>query len=132
VRLVARLDEVVGRPRIAAALLLLLFPYRLAFGLTVEFWFIDELQIYLIEQRPFGRGAHQERPERRDSLPAPGFLFTVREPWALTFYLVFPMSFLYSLFCYAPYLGRPRWQAVAAIAARDYRLLGERRAGTFY
>ena len=100
------------------------------------------------------------------------FLFTVREPWALTFYLVFPISFLYSLFCYAPYLGRPRWQALAAlvlvagvvtqtalahrnlvnrsqypyrgslyldrdrvaaaIAARDYRLLGERRAGTFY
>lgn len=43
-----RLDRLVARPRVAAALLLLLFAYRLAFGLTVEFWFIDELQIYLI------------------------------------------------------------------------------------
>jgi hypothetical protein len=100
------------------------------------------------------------------------FLFTVREPWALTFYLVFPMAFLYSLFCYAHFLRGPRALAVAAlvlvsglvtqtalarrnienrsrypkrgslyldrgrvsaaIAARDYRLLGERRPGTFY
>jgi hypothetical protein len=100
------------------------------------------------------------------------FLFTVREPWALTFYLVFPMAFLYSLFCYAHFLSGPRWQAIAAlvlvsglvtqtalahrnlvdrsrfpyrgslyldrehvsaaIAGRDYRLLGERRPGTFY
>lgn len=100
------------------------------------------------------------------------FLFTVREPWALTFYLVFPMAFLYSLFCYAHFLKGPwalafaalvlvsglvtqtalawrnledrsrfpergslyldRSRVSAAIAARDYHLLGERRPGTFY
>jgi hypothetical protein len=100
------------------------------------------------------------------------FLFTVREPWSLTFYLVLPMAFLYSLFCYASFLKGRWWLCVAAlalssgvvtqaalahrnlvdrsqypergslyldrervaaaIAARDYRLLGERRPGTFY
>jgi hypothetical protein len=100
------------------------------------------------------------------------FLFTVREPWSLTFYLTFPMAFLYSLFCYAHFLERPwtltlaalvlvsglvtqtalagrnltdrsqyptrgslyldRDRVTAAIAARDYRLLGERRPGTLY
>lgn len=100
------------------------------------------------------------------------FLFTVREPWALTFYLTLPMAFLYSLYCYAIFLKGRWWlslgvlvllaglvtqtalahrnlvnrsqypyrgslyvardRVVKAIEARDYRLLGERRAGTFY
>ncbi len=100
------------------------------------------------------------------------FLFTVREPWALTFYLVFPMAFLYSLYCYAFFLKGRWWLYLAAltlvsglvtqtalayrnlvdtsrypergslylnrgrvataIAKRDYRILGERRPGTFY
>jgi hypothetical protein len=41
------------------------------------------------------------------------FLFTVREPWALTFYVVFPMAFLYSLYCYAFFPGG-RWGASLA------------------
>jgi len=61
------------------------------------------------------------------------FLFTDREPWALTFYLVFPVSFLYSLYCYAFFLKGGRWLAFAALvlvsglvantalAARSYR-----------
>ncbi|HXK08644.1 MAG TPA: hypothetical protein VMT70_03260 [Vicinamibacteria bacterium] len=61
------------------------------------------------------------------------FLFTVREPWALTFYLVFPVAFLYSLYCYAFFLKGERWLAFAAVvlvaglvantalAARNYR-----------
>ena len=61
------------------------------------------------------------------------FLFTVREPWALTFYLVFPVAFLYSLYCYAFFLKGERWLAFAALvllsglvantalAARSYR-----------
>jgi hypothetical protein len=61
------------------------------------------------------------------------FLFTVREPWALTFYLVFPVPFLYSLYCYAFFLKGERWLALAALvllsglvantalAARSYR-----------
>lgn len=93
------------------------------------------------------------------------FLFTVREPWALTFYLTLPVAFLYSLFCYGFFLRGERWLAfaglvlaaglvtntalalrhlhdrslylaregpAAAVAARDYLLLGTRRAGTFY
>jgi hypothetical protein len=100
------------------------------------------------------------------------FLFTVREPWALTFYLTLPMAFLYSLYCYAIFLKGRWWLSLAAlvllaglvtetalahrnlvdrsqypyrgslyvardrvvkaIEARDHRLLGERRAGTFY
>jgi hypothetical protein len=61
------------------------------------------------------------------------FLFTVRDPWALTFYLVFPVAFLYSLYCYAVFLKGERWLAFAALvlvsglvantalAARNYR-----------
>lgn len=61
------------------------------------------------------------------------FLFTVREPWALTFYLLFPVAFLYSLYCYAFFLRGERWLALAmlvllsglvantALAARNYR-----------
>jgi hypothetical protein len=93
------------------------------------------------------------------------FLFTQREPWALTFYLALPIAFLYSLFCYAWFLKGKGWLALAAlvlfsglvtqtaiarrnladrslyldrhrparaIAARDHRLLGERRPGTLY
>ena len=44
------------------------------------------------------------------------FLFTVREPWALTFYLVFPMAFLYSLYCYAVFLKGRFWLSLAALA----------------
>jgi hypothetical protein len=43
------------------------------------------------------------------------FLFTVREPWALTFYLTLPMMFLYSLFCYAWFLKGRWWLAFAAL-----------------
>jgi hypothetical protein len=93
------------------------------------------------------------------------FLFTVREPWALTFYLTLPVAFLYSLYCYSFFVRDGRWLGVAffvlcgglvtntalavrnlhdrslylergrpaaAIAERDYRILGERRAGTLY
>jgi hypothetical protein len=61
------------------------------------------------------------------------FLFTEREPWALTFYLVLPVPFLYSLYCYAFFLKGARWLAFAALvlvsgvvantalAARSYR-----------
>jgi hypothetical protein len=98
-------------------------------------------------------------------LTCAAFLFTVREPWGLTFYLTFPVAFLYSLFCYAFFLKGERWLAfaglvlvaglvtdtalavrnlhdrslylarerpAAALAARDYRVLGTRRPGTFY
>ncbi len=44
------------------------------------------------------------------------FLFTVRAPWALTFYVVFPIAFLYSLFCYAFFLKGRVWLFVAAFA----------------
>src|SRR5262245_4798774 len=44
---VARLDSVVTRRAVATALLLALFAYRLAFGLSSEFWFVDEEQVYL-------------------------------------------------------------------------------------
>jgi hypothetical protein len=44
------------------------------------------------------------------------FLFTVREPWALTFYLVLPMAFLYSLYCYAIFLKGRFWLSLAALA----------------
>jgi hypothetical protein len=47
-RWLERLDDGVGRPRVVVALLLLLFAYRLAFGLATEFWFVDDLQVYLI------------------------------------------------------------------------------------
>jgi hypothetical protein len=43
------------------------------------------------------------------------FLFTVREPWALTYYLAFPVPFLYSLYCYAFFLKGRRWLAFAAL-----------------
>jgi hypothetical protein len=43
------------------------------------------------------------------------FLFTLREPWALTFYLTLPMAFLYSLYCYAWFLKGERWLAFAAL-----------------
>jgi hypothetical protein len=43
------------------------------------------------------------------------FLFTVREPWALTFYLIFPITFLYSLYCYAFFLKGGRWLAFSAL-----------------
>ena len=100
------------------------------------------------------------------------FLCTVREPWALTFYLTLPMAFLYSLYCYAIFLKGRGWLSLAALVmvaglvtetalahrnlvdrsrypergslyldrervrkaidARDYRLLGERRPGSYY
>jgi hypothetical protein len=44
------------------------------------------------------------------------FLFTMRTPWALTFYLVFPVAFLYSLYCYAFFLRGRFWLSVAALA----------------
>jgi len=92
------------------------------------------------------------------------FLFTVREPWALTFYVTLPIAFLYSLYCYACFLKGERWlffallvlasglvtntalafrnlhdrslyldraRPVEALAERDYRIVGTRRAGTF-
>lgn len=61
------------------------------------------------------------------------FLFTVREPWALTYYLAFPVPFVYSLYCYAFFLKGKRWLGFAALvllaglvtntalAARNYR-----------
>jgi hypothetical protein len=43
------------------------------------------------------------------------FLFTVREPWALTFYLTLPVAFLYSLYCYAFFVKGERWLAFAFV-----------------
>ena len=43
------------------------------------------------------------------------FLFTVREPWSLTYYLVLPVPFLYSLYCYAFFLRGNRWLGLAAV-----------------
>jgi hypothetical protein len=43
------------------------------------------------------------------------FLFTSREPWALTFYVTFPVAFLYSLHCYGFFMKGERWLAFAAL-----------------
>lgn len=43
------------------------------------------------------------------------FLFTLREPWALTIYLTLPIAFLYSLYCYAWFLKGERWRLFAAL-----------------
>jgi len=43
------------------------------------------------------------------------FLFTIREPWSLTFYLALPVAFLYSLYCYAWFLKGRWWLALAAL-----------------
>ena len=48
-------------------------------------------------------------------LTCASFLFTVREPWALTFYLTLPVAFLYSVFCYGCFLRGERWLALAAV-----------------
>ena len=51
-----RLDQTVSRLRVAVPLLLLVFAYRLAFGLSTEFFFSDELQVYLIGLKFFTSG----------------------------------------------------------------------------
>jgi hypothetical protein len=93
------------------------------------------------------------------------FLFTTKKPKAHTFYVFFPVIFVYSLYCwsnfdYGPvrkaivivflitgilsqgayalyeFRGRSLYErrevVAAAIDGRDYRLLGERRAGARY
>jgi hypothetical protein len=52
----ARLEEITSCHRMAAALLLLLFAFRLAIGLSKEFWFVDELQVYLIGLKFYSTG----------------------------------------------------------------------------
>lgn len=93
------------------------------------------------------------------------FLFSMKPPLSRSFYIVFPVAMLYSLYCWNEFLRKRVWQKfaavfiisglifdiglaatnlkqvsiyverariAAAIKARDYRLLGERRAGSRY
>jgi hypothetical protein len=93
------------------------------------------------------------------------FLFTVRQPWALTFYVTFPVAMIYSLYCWSRVLKGPRTLILAkvaiasgmvfhaglalihlpersiyrerntvvrAVALKDYRILGARRADALY
>lgn len=43
------------------------------------------------------------------------FLFSLKEPHSHTFYLVFPIAMLYSLYCWSPFLSRKGWQRFAVV-----------------
>lgn len=43
------------------------------------------------------------------------FLFSMKAPVSHTFYLTLPIAMLYSLYCWSPFLTKPRWQKVAAV-----------------
>ncbi len=43
------------------------------------------------------------------------FLFSLKEPHSHTFYLVFPIAMLYSLYCWSPFLTRRSWQSFAVV-----------------
>lgn len=43
------------------------------------------------------------------------FLFSVKAPLSHTFYLTFPLSMLYGLYCWDEYLARPFWRRLAAV-----------------
>lgn len=42
------------------------------------------------------------------------FLFSIKAPVSHTFYVTFPVAMLYSLYCWSPFLSRPRWRKLAA------------------
>ena len=43
------------------------------------------------------------------------FLFSLKEPYSHTFYLVFPIAMLYSFYCWSPFLNRKGWQSFAVV-----------------
>ncbi len=93
------------------------------------------------------------------------FLFSLKTPSSHTFYVLFPIAMIYSLYCWSHFLQRPAWRNFAAvclvcglvfhaglalhnfsrnslyvnrslpqtaISTKDYRILGERRPGSYY
>ncbi|HSS22141.1 MAG TPA: hypothetical protein VLL54_18875 [Pyrinomonadaceae bacterium] len=43
------------------------------------------------------------------------FLFSIKAPVSHTFYLTLPVAMLYSLYCWSPFLSKPKWRKFAAV-----------------
>jgi hypothetical protein len=97
----------------------LLFLFRLAFGLTSEFWFEDEKQVYLIGLKSF---ATHTWPYF-----GPDVTSQIQIPGALVFHIALGVEHYKHVSLYVD-----RSIPALAIEKSDYRILGERRSGAKY